>query len=193
MTTTIFLTELIDEIELLTISHVGLQNRLSDVNIWILEKTFTLDQVNIDLLKSNVTYDAVITEFPVYTEATAYLSHKFKGLGICVLGYFDSPWMNELVGLPDNPSYMISYANGLSDKMDFGQRYLKRPINRLTIYNQIFACASLTSETLSELDCNRNPTPQVFCFHLQVVQLLRVSVNSSIWSVHNCHQAASLG
>ncbi|CAB0020943.1 unnamed protein product [Nesidiocoris tenuis] len=100
------------------------QTVLTDLCLFILEKTFTQDQVVVDLLRSKENYDAVISEYPVGFDGAAYLLHKFKGAkNIVVLGFPDYPWLNELAGLPDNPSYMVSYVNPLpAVKMAFWQR-----------------------------------------------------------------------
>ncbi|KAF6200760.1 hypothetical protein GE061_005205 [Apolygus lucorum] len=98
------------------------QRSLVDICGKILDWTFEYDQASIDLLNSNETYDLVLTEFPVGLEPMAYIAHKFKAINVAIVGFPDYPWINELSGLPDNPSYMVNYMNPLTDKLNFWQR-----------------------------------------------------------------------
>uniref|UniRef100_A0A0K8STQ8 UDP-glucuronosyltransferase n=1 Tax=Lygus hesperus TaxID=30085 RepID=A0A0K8STQ8_LYGHE len=90
-------------------------------------------------LKSNESYDAVMTEFTLGNEPAAYLAHKFEAVSILFTGFPDHPWVNELAGLTDNPSYMVSYYSTMMGKLNFWQRlyntYITTSILLATYYD----------------------------------------------------------
>uniref|UniRef100_A0A0A9XPQ4 UDP-glucuronosyltransferase n=1 Tax=Lygus hesperus TaxID=30085 RepID=A0A0A9XPQ4_LYGHE len=112
----------LDENEITDSCIFRLQSMSSKIGVMILTNSFAKDQASIDLLKSNETYDAVITEFTMGSEGIAYLAHKFQALNIAIMGLPDYPWLNEMAGLPDNPSYMANYLNMAIGKLSFLER-----------------------------------------------------------------------
>uniref|UniRef100_A0A0A9Y0D8 UDP-glucuronosyltransferase n=1 Tax=Lygus hesperus TaxID=30085 RepID=A0A0A9Y0D8_LYGHE len=114
--------EVIDEEEFMHASPARGAQIVYDITMHFLERMYTEEQLYKDLLQSKKKYDLVITEFPLASEHSAYLAHKFKIPSVAIMGYHDHPWTNEIAGVPDNPSYMISYQGRTSDRMNFFER-----------------------------------------------------------------------
>ncbi|BET02823.1 glucuronosyltransferase [Nesidiocoris tenuis] len=128
--------EVIDDEEFMNADpYRGLQI-VYDIHMHILKKMFTEEQVYTELINSDKKYDLVITEYPLASEFSVYLSHKFKAINVAVMGYLDHPWTNEIAGLPDNPSYMISYQAKTNDRMSFSERLF----NTYTLVSMIALC-----------------------------------------------------
>ncbi|CAB0019578.1 unnamed protein product [Nesidiocoris tenuis] len=108
--------------QLMTQTIMRNSQTISELCIMVAERLFNEEPKLAELVKSNATYDAVILELHFGQEYQAALIHKFKALGIAVVPLLDSAWVNELAGLPDNPSYMIDFKMVATDKMSFFER-----------------------------------------------------------------------
>lgn len=111
-----------DQSEFLGMSTFSTQRRLTTMDLAILETAIKTEKACQDLLNSNDTYDAVLTEFTLGGDALAYLAPKFKALSILVHALHDQPWFNEVSGLSDNPSYMVNVIVPYTDRMSFFER-----------------------------------------------------------------------
>ncbi|CAH1389492.1 unnamed protein product [Nezara viridula] len=84
----------------------------------IILKTKTVQK----LIHSDEKFDAVLFETYFIQEYQSPFIHKFNAVGIDIISLGDSGWMNELAGLPDNPSYQIDFKAELTQNMNFWQR-----------------------------------------------------------------------
>ncbi|CAB0019577.1 unnamed protein product [Nesidiocoris tenuis] len=74
------------------------------------------------LMSSDEKYDLVLGEFLFVNENSVALMHKFKVPGIATQPLGDCAWVNEIAGLPDNPSYMVDWKSLFTGRMNFFQR-----------------------------------------------------------------------
>ncbi|CAH1389499.1 unnamed protein product [Nezara viridula] len=74
------------------------------------------------LIHSNEKFDAVMFETYFVQEYLSPLIHKFGAVGIEVMPLGDCAWVNELSGLPDNPSYQMDYKYPHTNDMNFFER-----------------------------------------------------------------------
>ncbi|BET02824.1 glucuronosyltransferase [Nesidiocoris tenuis] len=74
-----------------------------------------------NLLNTNRTYDITIIE-PNFAEAQIYLSHRFNSKTVMLVSMLDHSFVRLLSGLPDNPTYVLSYQSRTNNKLDFTQR-----------------------------------------------------------------------
>uniref|UniRef100_A0A0K8SR35 UDP-glucuronosyltransferase n=2 Tax=Lygus hesperus TaxID=30085 RepID=A0A0K8SR35_LYGHE len=102
----------------------------------------------VELIQSDRKYDLVIGEFYFVNEDGAALVHKFKVPGVVIHPLGDCAWVNELAGLPDNPSYMIDFKSLYTDRtMNLFQRlyntYTTLATNLVSYYFTTFPLQSL--------------------------------------------------
>uniref|UniRef100_A0A146L0V5 UDP-glucuronosyltransferase n=1 Tax=Lygus hesperus TaxID=30085 RepID=A0A146L0V5_LYGHE len=102
---------------------------------FMIQKTAITGKAFTELLSSNRTYDIVITEFTLWSEPLSYLAHRFDALNVVFTPLLDHPWTNELAGLPDNPSYMMSFQSKTNGK---SFAFYERLKNTFKTFSQIF-------------------------------------------------------
>uniref|UniRef100_A0A0A9Z7Q9 UDP-glucuronosyltransferase 1-5 n=2 Tax=Lygus hesperus TaxID=30085 RepID=A0A0A9Z7Q9_LYGHE len=78
---------------------------LYDAMLELIDASLRVQEVK-DVLQSNRQYDAVLTESWFGQESTSVFAHRFNALHIVISTFGGSAWVNEMSGLPDNPSYM---------------------------------------------------------------------------------------
>ncbi|XP_014292867.1 UDP-glucosyltransferase 2 [Halyomorpha halys] len=84
------------------------------------------------LIHSDEKFDAVVSESYVVQEYVSALIHKFNAVGIEIISLGDFGWVNELAGLPDNPSYQVDYKAELTQNMNFWQRVYNTYVHAVT-------------------------------------------------------------
>lgn len=82
---------------------------ISEMGLFVATKLFEEEPEMAKLLNSKDKYDAVILETHFGQEYSSAICHKFKSTCVSLVPLFDSTWVNEMSGLPDNPSYMIDF------------------------------------------------------------------------------------
>nr|XP_024216492.1 UDP-glucuronosyltransferase 1-9 [Halyomorpha halys]XP_024216493.1 UDP-glucuronosyltransferase 1-9 [Halyomorpha halys] len=84
------------------------------------------------LIHSDEKFDVVLSESYFIQEYLSAFMHKFNAVGIDIISLGDFGWMNELVGLPDNPSYQVDYKAVLTPNMNFWERVYSTYVNVVT-------------------------------------------------------------
>lgn len=74
------------------------------------------------LIHSNEKFDAVMFESYFVQEYLSPLIHKFGAVGVEIMPLGDCAWVNELSGLPDNPSYQLDYKYAHTNDLNFFER-----------------------------------------------------------------------
>ncbi|XP_014281893.1 UDP-glycosyltransferase UGT5 isoform X2 [Halyomorpha halys] len=74
------------------------------------------------LITSDEKFDAMISESYFIQEYQSAFLHKFNAVGIETVTLGDFGWVNELAGLPDNPSYQVDFKAVLTQNMNFWER-----------------------------------------------------------------------
>ncbi|CAH1389493.1 unnamed protein product [Nezara viridula] len=74
------------------------------------------------LIHSNDHFDAVLMESYAVQEYQSALIHKFGCVGIEIIPLGDFSWVNEISGLPSNPSYQLDFKSEVTENMNFFQR-----------------------------------------------------------------------
>ncbi|XP_066904018.1 uncharacterized protein [Halyomorpha halys] len=110
-------------------------NIMDFVNTTIIEETQKLFELSLflipyymksptvqKLVHSDEKFDAVLSESYITQEYISAFIHKFNAVGIELVSLGDFGWMNELAGLPDNPSYQVDFKAELTQNMNFWQR-----------------------------------------------------------------------
>uniref|UniRef100_A0A0A9WC55 UDP-glucuronosyltransferase 2B31 n=2 Tax=Lygus hesperus TaxID=30085 RepID=A0A0A9WC55_LYGHE len=87
-----------------------------------LEHVFKNEPAVKNLLSSTDKYDMVISECQLMQELNAIWAHKFNAIPVSLLSVPDSSFINELNGLPDNPSYQVDIFSTFTNKMSFIDR-----------------------------------------------------------------------
>ena len=89
-------------------------------------------------------------EFYFANEDGAALIHKFNAPGVAILPLGDSAWVNELSGLPDNPSYMIDFKSLYTDR---NMNLIQRVHNTITtVLTNLFSYYMVTFPLQSLMD-----------------------------------------
>lgn len=104
-----------------------------------------------DLWNSTVKYDVLITEI-FHNEVSLLFGEK---LNIPIIAFHSTapmPWHTDLMGLPNNPSYLSTEFNGYMSKMDFFQRLC----NTLMNYYTLISYEYIIREVYDEM------TPKIF-------------------------------
>ncbi|XP_066904014.1 UDP-glucosyltransferase 2 [Halyomorpha halys] len=75
-----------------------------------------------ELIHSKAKFDAVLMESYAVQEYQSAFIHKFGCVGIEIIPLGDFSWMNEIAGLPSNPSYQLDFKSEATQDMNFIQR-----------------------------------------------------------------------
>ncbi|XP_066990896.2 UDP-glycosyltransferase UGT5 isoform X1 [Anabrus simplex] len=90
-----------------------------------------------DLMKSNDTFDVLITGF-LGGDCWIALAHKWKIPIISVISTSTSPWVNDRLMNPDNPSYIPNYFLSYTSEMNFKQRLINTIYYAITKWGQYY-------------------------------------------------------
>ncbi|XP_069670446.1 UDP-glucosyltransferase 2-like [Periplaneta americana] len=77
----------------------------------------------LNLMKSNKTYDVVIT-YLAGPDCLIGFAHRFKAPLISLSVTSNLPWLSYRIGNPDNPAYIPNLLLSLTDQMNFWERFV---------------------------------------------------------------------
>ncbi|KAF6206164.1 hypothetical protein GE061_017389 [Apolygus lucorum] len=108
--------------DMMNMATFGQTFLIGEMSLYVARKLFEEEPLVTKLINSNEKYDMVILENYFSQEYASALCHKFKAPCVSMVGLLDSTWINEMSGLPDNPSYMVDFKAETTDKMTFIER-----------------------------------------------------------------------
>lgn len=94
-----------------------------EIGLELCENFFADKKLQSLLLNTTSKYDLVITEI-FSTDCFVSFAHKFNVPLVSITTTVASPWTNDRIGNPDNPSYIPNYLLDYGDSMTFYERLI---------------------------------------------------------------------
>jgi glucuronosyltransferase len=110
-----------------------------------------------DLIKSNDTFDLVITEV-LGPDCMNAFSYRFNAPVISMISSVILPWGNDRIGNPDHPAYIPNYFLPYTPHMTFGQRLTNTVLTEVSKLG-LYIFAELPSDTILKKHFGKDVPP----------------------------------